>query len=110
MCKASPANDPEHSGQESSFPLPLGPMGTAGVSGLGPLLLRRCSIVLVHGENYFSERVGGEEAALTVIKVGCQHTSIHAPDPTIYTVCTHTHTRPWGERACHCFAFNCKAV
>lgn len=83
----------------SGFPLPLGTTGTAGVSGLGPLLLRGCGIVLVHGENYFSEWVGREEVALAPIKVGCPRISIRAPDPTIYTVYTHTHSPAGRERA-----------
>lgn len=102
MRKASPANSPggvpSRTAVGSGFPLPLGATGTAGVSGLGPLLLRRRGIVLVHGENYFLEAVGGEEAALAPIKVGCPSTSIHTPDLTIYTVYTHTHS-PAGRQS-----------
>lgn len=107
MCKASPANGPGGPSRRvvgSGFPLPLGTMGTAGISGLGPLLLRGRSIVLVHGENYFSEWVRGEGAALAPIKVGCPHTSIRAPDPTIYTVYTHTHS-PAGRKSVPLFRF-----
>lgn len=86
----------------SIFPSPLGTTGTAGISGLCPLLLRGCGIVLVHGENYFSEAMGGEEAVLEPVKVGC--TSIRAPDPTIYTVYTHTHL-PAGRKSVPLFRF-----
>lgn len=96
--RKQPGGVPSRTAVGSGFPLPLGAAGTAGVSGLGPLLLRRRGIVLVHGENYFLEAVGGEEAALAPIKVGCPSTSIHTPDLTIYTVYTHTHS-PAGRQS-----------
>lgn len=81
----------------SSFPSPLETMGTVGIPGLGPLLLCGRSIVLVHGENYFSEEVGGEEAALAPTKVGCPRTSIRATSLAIYTVYTHTRLPALGK-------------
>lgn len=72
-------------------------MGTVGIPGLGPLLLCGRSIVLVHGENYFSEEVGGEEAALAPTKVGCPRTSIRAASLAIYTVYTHTRSPVLGK-------------
>lgn len=77
-------------------------MGSAGVSGLGPLLLRRCGIVLVHGENYFWERVGVGEAAPAALEVGCPRTSTRTP--TLYTIYTDTDS-PAGRKSVPLFCF-----
>lgn len=96
--------------QESSsrqLPVGFGAVGTASGSGLGPLLLHGRGIVLVHGENYFLEWGGG--GAGTHQRELPTHLPPHPPT-RLYTQYIHTHTRPRGQRACHCSASNRKAV
>lgn len=100
---------PSRGAAGSGCPSPPETTGTVGIPGLGPLLSCGRSIVLVHGENYFSEEVGGGEAALVPIKAGCPRTPTRAPGLAMYTVYTDARS-PAGRRARHCFALNCKAV
>lgn len=97
----------QESSRRRQLPVGFGAMGTARGSGLGPLLLHGRGIVLVHGENYFLEWGGG--GAGTHQRELPTHLPPHPPT-RLYTQYIHTHTRPRGQRACHCSALNRKAV
>lgn len=108
MCKASPANGPGGSEQESSrssFPAGSGTTRTQPAAwGWVLSCSMDAALCLCMGRTTFWS---GEEAVLAL--VSCPHTPLHTPRPD-YIHSIYTHTRPRGQRACHCSASNRKAV